>query len=368
MFRTLIASVVRGINDYDKHLHGILDLNRNIRDEVKSNVLLDSIMEYAFSLIGSDAGAILMIEGEHLVFKYVKGEALAGVVGMSVPVGQGMSGWVVEHGLPLYIEDMSSAEGFDSTAEWISDYKVNSALCVPLLTSRGIIGVIELMNKKEGYYDEKDSIVASYLADQVAASIEKSAFYERHSNFEQHIGEIIVGAIDLVEGSGSRHSSNVSRYSDVIARSMKMPPEDRQRLRQASMLHDIGYLRLPRSYGAAGAAKEKHSMEGYEILNEISRYREIASAVRHHHERFDGKGYPLGLSGADIPVESRIIAIAEAFDELMRSDRIKEAPDGYRSALAEIQRRSGSEFDPFLVDIFLGNIEDELRSQKKVDA
>ena len=368
MFRILTYRVVSGIRDYDRQLQGILDISRSTRDEEKGEVLLEKIMEYAFSLTGSEAGAILMIEGEELVFKHVKGEALAGIVGMSVPLGQGISGWVVEHGFPFYIEDMSVADGFDSTTEWISDYKVHSALCVPLTSRRGVIGVIEMMNKKGGVYEEKDMLVASFLAEQVSAAIERSAFYENHADFEKRIGEILVDAIDHVAGTGSDHSSTVSGYTDIIARSMKMTPDERHRLKLASMYHDIGYLGLSMGYGSPGAAREKHSSEGFEILNDIAFYRDIAPAVRHHHERFDGKGFPLGLSGADIPVEARIIAIAEVFDEIMRSNRIKESSDGFRQAIGEIRERSGTEFDPYLVDIFIRNMELELNSQKKVGA
>ena len=120
------------------------------------------------------------------------------------------------------------------------------------------------------------------------------------------------------------HSRRVARYAELIAKDMGLPPSARQRIYRAALLHDIGKLAVPKSILRKPAkltvAETRKIAEHPRISRTIlSRYRpfaDILAAVLHHHERFDGKGYPEGLAGSAIPMESRIIAVADTFDAM----------------------------------------------------
>ena len=96
---------------------------------------------------------------------------------------------------------------------------------------------------------------------------------------------------------------------------------------------------------------EEHSVIGERILANVEDYREIATIVRHHHERWDGKGYPDGLAGTDIPLHARIIAVCDTYDAIT-SERAYAAARSHDDAIAELQRCAGGQFDPRVVDAF----------------
>ena len=141
------------------------------------------------------------------------------------------------------------------------------------------------------------------------------------------------------------HSDRVSSYALQIARLMGKDEEYCERLRVAGLFHDIGKLSIPDSIllkdssltDEEYATVKRHSEDGVRILSAITRFQEIAPIVRSHHERMDGKGYPDGLAGAEIPEESRIIAVADSFDA-MTSDRQYRKTLGVDRALQELER------------------------------
>jgi HD-GYP domain-containing protein (c-di-GMP phosphodiesterase class II) len=156
-----------------------------------------------------------------------------------------------------------------------------------------------------------------------------------------------------------------------MAEATKMPEDMRKRLYRASLLHDIGFLKiwLDDNGVLPGQPDYKaHALAGYELLSPINIYSDIARAVLHHHERYDGTGYPAGLMGEDIPVESRMIAVAEAFDVISNRDSYKYSDPsldghgpaaGFREALIEIGKNAGTQFDPKLVDAFTHGISED---------
>lgn len=170
--------------------------------------------------------------------------------------------------------------------------------------------------------------------------------------------------IDLRDPYVLGHSSQVTHYSVAIARRLGLPAEQVERIRKASLLHDIGKLGIPESILGKPATLSSQEYEvvkshphlGAEILTASRSLESLIPIVRHHHERYDGSGYPDGLAGEDIPLEARIVALADAV-ESMASDR------PYRRALDEAAIRrellgnSGSQFDPRIVHAFLEYLE-----------
>jgi HD domain len=162
------------------------------------------------------------------------------------------------------------------------------------------------------------------------------------------------------------HSERVSRGSAMLAREVGMRPDRVDAIRYAGMLHDVGKLGVPTKVLQKNgplteeelAAIQLHPMRGLEILREIGFLDEALAGIMHHHERMDGRGYPLGLVGDEIPEFARVIAVADAFDS-MTSNRSYRAARRIEEAVSELRRGAGGQFDPALVDAFVAALERE---------
>lgn len=171
--------------------------------------------------------------------------------------------------------------------------------------------------------------------------------------------EALSAAIDAKDRYSSRHSSSVSRYSAEIGAKLGLNEDEQECLRIAALLHDIGKIGTPESILHKPdklASKERKVIEshpglGCQILQKLQQFGAILPGVRHHHERYDGEGYPNKLSGKDIPLFARIIALADAFDA-MTSDRPYRPALSVEEALEELSSCSGHQFDPELVALF----------------
>lgn len=162
------------------------------------------------------------------------------------------------------------------------------------------------------------------------------------------------------------HSERVSRASAMIAREIGMRGERIEAIRYAGMLHDIGKLGVPTKVlqkdGALTeeefAAIQLHPMRGLEIVREIGFLDEALAGIMHHHERIDGRGYPLGLAGDEIPEFARVIGVADAFDS-MTSTRSYRGARSVEEAVQELRKWSGAQFDPAIVEAFLAALSRE---------
>jgi GAF domain-containing protein len=357
--RVLSRQVVRTIEDYSERLDNILTVTMDIRGEIYGDILLDKIMNCSLAITGSDAGSILLLDDNNLVFKIVKGTKAAELPGKAIPGDMGIGGWVLQHGQPAIIEDVRKDERYNPAIEDFTGYQTVSMLCVPLRTKSSSVGVIELLNKKQGPYDERDLEVISYLADQAAISIEKARFYDDQRNYEIHLTDILLDVIDRFVSDQQGHSRRVAQYAVVIARALDMPEERKRRLYFAGLLHDIGFLRISPDQKFEKGIYAMHPVFGYEMLRPINFYRDIAPHILSHHERYDGSGYPGKLKGQEIPLESRIIAIAEAFDSMVSRTSYR-VPLKFELAVEELVKNRGGQFDPELVDLFVANIKSPL--------
>jgi HD-GYP domain-containing protein (c-di-GMP phosphodiesterase class II) len=160
------------------------------------------------------------------------------------------------------------------------------------------------------------------------------------------------------------HSERVSRGSAMIAQAIGMPPSRVGAIRYAGMLHDVGKLGVPtavlqktgRLTDDEYAAIQLHPMRGLDIVRDIGFLDEALAGIMHHHERIDGKGYPMGLAGDEIPEFARVLAVADAFDA-MTSNRAYRGARPVSAAIAELRKCAGEQFDPAFVDAFVAAID-----------
>jgi HD superfamily phosphohydrolase YqeK len=178
--------------------------------------------------------------------------------------------------------------------------------------------------------------------------------------------EALCQAVETKDFYTRGHSERVSRGSGMIAREIGMRPDRADAISYAGMLHDVGKLGVPtKVLQKTGplteeeyAAIQLHPMRGLEIVREIGFLDEALTGIMHHHERIDGKGYPMGLAADEIPEFARVIAVADAFDS-MTSNRSYRQARGIAEAVTELRKGSSTQFDPALVEAFIAALDRE---------
>lgn len=228
------------------------------------------------------------------------------------------------------------------------------------LTKKAEAGSIEL--SVSFGYDTKE--IEEQLISDIIASAENHMYKHKiveRSSMRSKTVEMIMSALFEKSDREALHSERVSEICEEIATKMDFDHDDMEQIKIAGLVHDIGKIGIHEGIlNKSGklesdewTAIKKHPEAGWRILNTTVEFSEIAQFVLHHHERFDGKGYPNGLKGEEIPIQARIIAVADAYDA-MTNDRSYRTPISHEEAIVEIKRCSGTHFDPDIVDAFVG--------------
>ena len=250
------------------------------------------------------------------------------------------------------------------------DIRLVSLSAVPLRMKTRLLGWISVASfTKTKRFNEGQRKLLSIVGSRAAAAIENARLYEDlRATFQQTIHGL-AKAIDKMDRYTSGHSDRVAVYATYLAIRLRLPTDVVEIVRQSALMHDIGKLGCVMNLNKPGKLTSEeyeifklHPGFGKDILDPIKFLHPLIPGVHLHHERWDGRGYPLGLKGNDVPLIARIIAVADTYDA-MTSDRAYRRSLPHEVAVTEIERCAGTQFDPAVSDAFCSGL-DEYREEQ----
>ena len=271
----------------------------------------------------------------------------------------GVSAWVIRNHKPLLIADINDAPQFDRFSAL--GYERKTLICAPLIAKDDIIGTITVVNKNDNsIYNNEELDLLTTIAAQASIAIKNAQLYDEQQKTYMNTIHALVSAIEASDSYTRGHSERVTRYSLALARKLELPPERIKVIERAAVLHDIGKigidLTLLHKEGKLSPDDirdlQQHPAIGMKILEPIEFLQDVRICIGQHHERYDGQGYPNNVPVEHLLLESRILAIADAFDA-MTSDRPYRKALPLSVAVQELIDNSGTQFDPTLVPHFV---------------
>jgi HD-GYP domain-containing protein (c-di-GMP phosphodiesterase class II) len=233
---------------------------------------------------------------------------------------------------------------------------VSACAAIPLPGDSAPLGALVVIQTEAGRaFDAAQMDALSTLAGLAAVSLRNAELHESQRNFFTHVTDILVTSLDSHLGYHSGHGVHVAASANCLGRAVGFGEMRLQRLHFAALLHDIGMLKVDRALQHDTKLCAKHTLLGSRMLAPIRVWQDLAPIVHHHHEWFDGRGYPDGIAGEAIPLESRIIALCDAFDSMTSATSYK-APRPLATVVRELEAFAGTQFDPELVERFVAMI------------
>lgn len=284
---------------------------------------------------------------------------------INIKKGEEISGVVAKFNEMKIINDLER-EAPLYNLKYDTCYK-NSLISIPLSVKNKVMGVLNISSRKtERPFSAVDVDIMKIIALESAIAIQNFKLFQEQQKNYLHTIIALASAIDARDPYTYRHSQNVTKYAVRIAQEMKFDHRQIENIRQAGLLHDIGKIAIKDAVlMKPGKLTDEeylqikiHPSKGEEIIKSLPFLRQVVKIIKHHHERFDGKGYPDGIKGDDIELGARILAVADAFDA-MTTNR------AYRNALTleetknELIKNKGTQFDPYIADYFLRILEKE---------
>ncbi len=344
----------------------LYEMSRALGATLEMDVLLESVLDSALRIFNVELGYVTLREKEtgQLGLKAWRG---TGTRADEEALRSSMSEWVVREGRPLIFNPTRGAanERVDSITGALA------ALCVPLVSNEGAVGSITVGSHDAAFRFNSDDVrLLSTIANHVTIAIGNIELFSSLQDAYLSTVRSLAAAVDAKDPFTRGHSDRVAQYSTTIAQAMGLSHDQRTALEMAAYLHDIGkigvkeeiLLKPGRLTEVEMSQMRHHPLIGANILKPVGFPWPITPVVRHHHERWDGDGYPAGLKGEEIPLLARILTVADAY-EAMIADRPYRRGRTIGDAIEELERCAGSHFDAKIVEVFVEIIKrDELHA------
>ncbi|MFL5846358.1 MAG: HD-GYP domain-containing protein [Solirubrobacteraceae bacterium] len=274
-------------------------------------------------------------------------------------VTQRLAGRVLDRDEILHEDDGGA---IDSHSRTPADEEIENLVAIPVYIADDFSGVVVCANRDGGFADCDDEVLLA-LGDHTGAILQNGHLHGQLRNAYLGTVALLSEAIAIKDPLLKGHSEDVATLVGRVAHRLGIPASRREELLFGSLLHDVGKLGVSERIllkPAALTPEERSAVElhpriGYRMIQRVPALRPIAPAVLHHHERYDGEGYPNGLRGEAIPLEARIIAVADSYSA-MTSDRPYRKGMPVEAACDELVRGAGTQWDPQVIEVFVDEV------------
>ncbi|MBI3996611.1 MAG: HD domain-containing protein [Candidatus Omnitrophica bacterium] len=329
--------------------------------------LLTLIVENAAVALEAQMGSLMLVDGEKQELYIKTGWSLNGPATPPdqtprLKLGEGIAGLVAKEGRAMRATSSPAALGFGS-----GHGKDGAVLSVPLKLREHAIGVITVLrtDASKPFTEDDESLVTS-IGSQIAVAMEN---YRLNLDVERTYIETIMAlalAVEAKDPYSAGHSKRVGFYASKIGEVMGLDQDTLRVLTNAGILHDIGKIGIKDEILLKATPltddeqkiMQQHPIIGEAIVKPVRSLQNVVALVRHHHERYDGAGYPAGLKGDAIPLGARILSVADTYDAMV-TDRPYRKRMTVEDAKAELQKFAGVQYDPAVVEAFLKVLADK---------
>ncbi|MEW6379035.1 MAG: HD domain-containing phosphohydrolase [bacterium] len=340
--------ILTTLNNIAKEIGSVIDINQ----------LLSSVLKMTGNILNGASGYLSIFDRDLKQLKAT--HTLRPDINHGEDIlNQKIAQHVFNTGKAVLIPNFSQDTRFH--IEEIRNHMPRSVLYVPLYTKDQIMGVIGMIDKQSNTPFTLDDLeLLTTIANEAAVAVENFNLYNDLKKSYFDTIRALVNAIEAKDPYTFGHSERVTELSLLIAKELGLPEKSLEVLRHASILHDVGKIGVSLNILHKDmtlspdevALVREHSRIGSKIIDHIGFLKEVREGIKHHHERYDGRGYPDGLGPSQVSIETRILAVADAFDA-MTSDRPYRQAQGAEEALQELRKCAGTQFDPAIVNVFI---------------
>lgn len=340
----------------DNFVQGLLNLARGLSSTLDVDALLKRIGQSAEHMFLCEASAIMLLDEDkgHLYFKVATGEKGGVVTRYRVKIGEGIAGWVADKRESLLINDVKADARFSGQFDQQSGFVTRSVLCVPMTAAGDLIGVLEILNKKDAKgFTEADKSLLESLAGLAALAIANARVVGGFRNFYSNTIEILISAIESRDMRMSGHCWRVAQRASSLGRRLGLEGQALKDLYYSALLHDIGFLKVAGGWNMARVLvlesphmEQTHALIGADMIKGIDILKGAAYLIPFHHECYDGSGFPRGLKAEEIPLGGHILSVIEYCEEMRMNGY---APE---QITAILQEQAGKKFHPQVAEAY----------------
>ncbi len=357
----VIERLNRQLQDRLGELTRLYEISDTFHQLMDGDDVFDAIARLASKVTGARRGSVMVLDGDG---NNLRVRATAGFDGKNHPTyprDEGISGQVLANLQP--IRATQPLTPLDMRLHRLpEESEVHSAwLVVPLIVAGEVLGTVNLTDKTGGeVFTDQDEHLIRTLTEKAGIKLENQALYEGiYSNLVDTLNALIT-TIEAKDPYTHDHSHRVTEYAVALARLLGMGEEELEMLNFAGRLHDIGkigvrdeiLIKSDRLTDEEFAVIRRHPEIGDRIVAPLGLAETERAIIRHHHERWDGKGYPDQLAGEAIPFLARVVGVADAFDAMTSTRSYRKAMT-LDTVLTEMERCSGQQFDPHIVRVWV---------------
>ena len=333
--REILGPAVEGIKlrqayrEVLRNSEALMKVSTLISSKLDLKELLTVLARQCSWLLNADRSTVWLYDDESEEIWTIVGEGLTNEIRM--PVGLGIAGAVAQTKETLNIADPYSHPLFNPEVDRATGYLTKSILCVPLLNKKGdLIGVYQVLNKLDfARFTSKDEEMLLALSGSASVAVENAKLYEEQKKQFNSFIEVLASSVDAKDPTTADHSKMVTGVAVALAKELGFDPQRVEFIRVAGVLHDYGKIAIPDAILCKPGqltpeefgVMHSHVEKTIQILSRVyftKDMRDVPRIAGMHHERLDGTGYPLHLADGDIPLEGRIMAVADIFHAMMQ--------------------------------------------------